>query len=422
MQASLLRHSPATLATLAVATAALLTACGSAPPRGASGASRPSASVPPVTPRYTDRDGPPVNPPAGLADTPDPQPVIEPVRVGGPNKPYEIAGQTYVPTRVDLPVIQRGLASWYGTKFHGKRTASGEVYNMYAMTAAHPTLPIPSYARVRNLSNGREVIVRINDRGPFHSNRIIDLSYTAALKLDLLKGVKTVELERITHEAIRNAQWQGQGGGQRMAQSPDEAESIEPVITAPAQPGRDQGRPPIETDLRPAAGEERVSAVAPSPAPAAEAVRRPTAPRPERSVNARTHAAAATTGAATVSAATPPPPPKAVAAPVALPVAALAELLPAPTARALPAERAGTTAARGWWLQLGAFNNHEGAAKFHRQVADVVHWLDPLMTLFKDQSLHKLQAGPFGSRDEAQRFSARLREAIQLSPVLVERR
>ncbi|MFW2168236.1 septal ring lytic transglycosylase RlpA family protein, partial [Enterobacter cloacae complex sp.6722794] len=95
--------------------------------------------------------------------------------------------------------MDRGLASWYGRKFHGRPTSSGEVYNMYAMTAAHATLPIPSYARVRNPANGREVIVRINDRGPFHKGRIIDLSYTAALKLDLLRGVAPVEVRRITY-------------------------------------------------------------------------------------------------------------------------------------------------------------------------------------------------------------------------------
>ena len=91
------------------------------------------------------------------------------------------------------------------------RTASGEVYDMYAMTAAHPTLPIPSYARIRNPANGREILVRINDRGPFHSGRIVDLSYAAALKLDLLRGVAPVELERITFDEIRSGAWRDRG-------------------------------------------------------------------------------------------------------------------------------------------------------------------------------------------------------------------
>ena len=124
-------------------------------------------------------------------------------RVG---KPYTIAGREYVPQE-DVNYSAVGMASWYGKKFHGRRTASGEVYNMYAMTAAHPTLPIPSYARVRNPANGREIVVRINDRGPFHGGRILDLSYTAALKLDLLRGVGAVEVQRITFDEIRTGAW-----------------------------------------------------------------------------------------------------------------------------------------------------------------------------------------------------------------------
>ena len=116
----------------------------------------------------------------------------------------------------DRPFVERGLASWYGRKFQGRRTASGEPYDMYAMTAAHPTLPIPSYARVRNPANGREIVVRVNDRGPFHPGRIIDLSYTAALRLDLLRGVAPVEVERITQEEIRTGAWR-RGAARRVA-------------------------------------------------------------------------------------------------------------------------------------------------------------------------------------------------------------
>ena len=104
----------------------------------------------------------------------------------------------------DARFTQRGLASWYGRKFHGKRTASGEVYDMHAFTAAHPTLPMPSYARVRNLANGHEVVVRINDRGPFHSKRIIDLSYAAAAKIGLLHGVALVEVQSVTFRHTRS--------------------------------------------------------------------------------------------------------------------------------------------------------------------------------------------------------------------------
>ena len=150
-----------------------------------------------------DRDGPPASPPADLARRPDAEPRVEPLRIGGPNKPYEVLGRRYEPLTSDVPLQQTGGASWYGRKFHGRPTASGELYDMYAMTAAHKTMPIPSYARVRNPANGREIIVRVNDRGPFADGRIIDLSYAAALKLGVLAGVAPVQVRRITHAEIR---------------------------------------------------------------------------------------------------------------------------------------------------------------------------------------------------------------------------
>jgi len=164
---------------------------------GPSGTSEPKPRATPAA-GSIERDGPEAIIPPGLAQVPDATPKLEPVRKGGPNKPYEVFGQRYEPMTEDLPLVERGLASWYGKKFHGRPTSSGEIYNMYAMTGAHATMPIPGYARVRNPANGREVLVRINDRGPFHRGRIIDLSYTAALKLDILRGVSPVEVERIT--------------------------------------------------------------------------------------------------------------------------------------------------------------------------------------------------------------------------------
>ena len=154
----------------------------------------------------TERDGPPANPPPNLAQVPNAEPRIEPIRVGGPNKPYEVLGRRYEPMTRDAPLQENGGASWYGRKFHGRPTASGETYDMFAMTAAHKTMPIPSYARVRNPANGREVVVRINDRGPFAPGRVIDLSYTAALRLGVLAGVAPVEVVRLTHADIRNAE------------------------------------------------------------------------------------------------------------------------------------------------------------------------------------------------------------------------
>jgi len=146
---------------------------------------------------YYQDDGPGENPPDGLRDVPDAVVRYEPYAKYG-NKPYSVFGTTYTPLIGEEPFSQRGVASWYGVKFQGQRTSSGEPYDMYKMTAAHPTLPIPSYARVTNVENGQSVVVRINDRGPFHSDRIIDVSYTAALKLGLLgRGSHEVEVERL---------------------------------------------------------------------------------------------------------------------------------------------------------------------------------------------------------------------------------
>ena len=142
-------------------------------------------------------DGPGDNPPSNLASIPNAVPKIEPLRKSN-MRPYVVLGKTYTPMTALGPYKKRGIASWYGRRYHGKKTASGEIYNMYDMTAAHTTLPLPSYARVTNIKNKKSVIVRINDRGPFLSNRLIDLSYTAAYKLDVLdSGSAWVEVESI---------------------------------------------------------------------------------------------------------------------------------------------------------------------------------------------------------------------------------
>ena len=150
--------------------------------------------------RYYKNDGPGTNPPANLDDIPDAVPKSEPFN-RNTSKAYNVMGKRYVPLADNIDYKARGLASWYGRKFHGNATSIGEPYDMYAMTAAHPTLPLPSYARVTNLENGKSVVVRVNDRGPFHPGRIIDLSYTAAHKLDVLKDVTEVEVAAVLPDA-----------------------------------------------------------------------------------------------------------------------------------------------------------------------------------------------------------------------------
>jgi rare lipoprotein A len=146
---------------------------------------------------YYKGDGPGGKPPVNLDKLADATPRAEPLNAGA-NTPYTALGRKYVPYTSLQPYRQRGVATWYGRKFQGKKTASGERYDMYGMTAAHTVLAIPSYARVTNLANGRSVVVRINDRGPFHADRIIDLSYAAAYKLGYVgAGSAKVEVEAI---------------------------------------------------------------------------------------------------------------------------------------------------------------------------------------------------------------------------------
>jgi rare lipoprotein A len=168
------------------------------------GASTQADAAKPVIPPYKGGgyykdDGPGANPPANLAAIPDAVPKHEPLNRYA-NDAYKVLGHRYIPLAENAEYKARGLASWYGRKFHGNSTSNGESYDMYAMTAAHATLPLPSYARVTNLENGKSVVVRVNDRGPFHPGRIIDLSYTAAYKLDILKGVTRVEVEAVRPE------------------------------------------------------------------------------------------------------------------------------------------------------------------------------------------------------------------------------
>jgi len=174
------------------ASIAFLVACSGTPPR-APGEPAPTT---PSTKYYKD-DGPGESPPANLELIPDATPRLEPLHRFA-NRPYTVLGRDYVPAIALRNYKERGIASWYGRKFHGQKTSNGETYDMYAMTAAHPTLPLPSYARVTNVATGKSVIVRVNDRGPFLHGRIIDLSYVAAHKVGIAsKGSGEVEVEAI---------------------------------------------------------------------------------------------------------------------------------------------------------------------------------------------------------------------------------
>ncbi|MEO8308593.1 MAG: septal ring lytic transglycosylase RlpA family protein [Pseudomonadota bacterium] len=149
---------------------------------------------------------PPPPSPAAMDAIPDAVPRFEPRSTRGNPVAYEVFGKRYFVLGTADGYRERGVASWYGPTFHARPTSSGEPYDMYAMTAAHKTLPIPAYVRVTNLSNGRSIVVRVNDRGPFVANRIIDLSYTAAYKLDMTRaGTAFVEVEVITPGTLAEA-------------------------------------------------------------------------------------------------------------------------------------------------------------------------------------------------------------------------
>ncbi|MHB8495393.1 MAG: septal ring lytic transglycosylase RlpA family protein [Casimicrobiaceae bacterium] len=196
-----------------------LAACSSVPMRGPSGR---APGVGPSSGGYYLDDGPGAHPPANLDAIPDAVPRLEPLRAAA-NKPYAVLGHEYIPATSLKPYHEVGIASWYGRRYDGQRTSSGEIYDMYAMTAAHPTLPLPSYARVTNVATGRSVVVRVNDRGPFLNGRIIDLSYAAAYKLGIAKnGSGEVAVDAILPGQI--AQWA------QVRATP----SLPPVAAAPA--------------------------------------------------------------------------------------------------------------------------------------------------------------------------------------------
>ncbi|WP_418123364.1 septal ring lytic transglycosylase RlpA family protein [Variovorax sp. 160MFSha2.1] len=386
-------RSPATtaLAACAVAVAVLLAGCASGPRSGGGVASG--------------RDGPGTNIPPDLANVPDAEPRVEPIRsMGGTSKPYTVLGRGYVPITDDRPFRESGLASWYGRKFHAASTSSGEPYDMYAMTAAHKTLPLPSYVRVRNPANGREVIVRVNDRGPFVDGRIIDLSYTAALKLDLLRGVAPVEIERITNDDIRTGAWR-RDSGTAYAAAPVPA-AVPAAVPAPVRvPSARAPQQPVQVPA------EWTAPVAAAGNDASQVSTMPVAPQTPM-------AAALPPGAESESAQSPPsiPPSR-----QAIVVNDLAPLQAAPASPS-PSAAQPSAALPGFWVQLGAFRERDGAQSLLTQAARGVPSLASQLRVFSEAGTHRLQAGPFASRNAAGEVIAQLRESLHISPMVVERR
>ncbi|MDR5891876.1 septal ring lytic transglycosylase RlpA family protein [Halomonas mongoliensis] len=227
---------------------------GQAPSTPAEGGSQAAASPSSSGGRYAmSGDAYPVAPP-DVSRVPDAVPRLEPLSRGGNRSTYEVWGKTYSVLPDARGYARQGTASWYGEKFHGYATSNGEIYDMYKMTAAHRSLPLPSFVRVTSLENGRSVIVRVNDRGPFHNDREIDLSYAAAARLDILdRGTGRVKVEAIDVE-----QWLAENGG--------------------AEGRARNGAAPVAPPARQAAGQ--VAAAPASPAAASPADGRPADGRP----------------------------------------------------------------------------------------------------------------------------------------------
>lgn len=332
----------------AVCATVLLAACGTAPkaPSGSGGG-------------YYKDDGPPSNPPANLDQVPDPLPAVEPL-ASGANKPYVIFGKRYVPDTSMQPYKARGVASWYGRKFHGARTSNGELYDMYAMTAAHTTLPIPSYARVTRVATGKSVIVRVNDRGPFHSDRIIDLSYTAAHKLGLL----------------------AQGSGEVMVE-----------LLGPEEIAR----------IRSERGNAPALAAAPTQTPEAEVVALPVATQPPASQMRELPPLAASPGAAVA------------AAPAAPGQTAGVQVPAAATLQVVSRQQSGI------FLQLGAFSGQRNAEDLATRIRSQLGDAAEALRIVNTDNLHRVHLGPYSSRESALAAAQRVQTRLDIAPVIVVR-
>ncbi len=181
---------------------ALAAGCATKQPDGDTAAPQPRA---PADGKYYKDDGPPAVDEVDWRTVPDAVPEFKQIPSTF-NRPYEVFGVKYIPFTGYTRYLKRGMASWYGKRYHGRKTSTGEVYDMYGMTAAHTVLPIPSYARVTRVDDGRSIIVRVNDRGPFLNERVIDLSYVAARKLGVVEsGTAEVIVEALLPPAAENA-------------------------------------------------------------------------------------------------------------------------------------------------------------------------------------------------------------------------
>ena len=347
-----------------------LSGCGSAPRQPEPRAERtpPQVSKAPSAPRPAPRapttrgggyyldDGPGDAAPVDLDSVPEPTPQLEPLHRAA-MRPYVVLGQTFTPMTDLQPYKARGVATWYGRRYHGKPTSNGEIYDMYSISAAHPTLPIPSYARVTNLATGRSVIVRVNDRGPFLDNRLIDLSYAAAHRIGLVAGGSALV----------------------------EVETIIP----------DGSAPPTTVVMAPRA---RIAAVKPSPAPGSPRVQ---------------------SGSAQIAFEGVGDPILAIAAAARdLDPAAYSRAETKPEPAVVPIVRDAPQAAGAVYLQLGAFGSRENAEGFLTRAKVHFDWLADRLQVREREGLYRVHVGPYANPGEARQAAERIALALGVKPVV----
>lgn len=411
-----------------VALLGALAACSStplAPDAGAgagagtssSSASAGAASTSPGRGRFYLDDGPGDRPLAELAKTPDAVPRAEPLHPRA-NRPYTVFGRTYEPmTRLE-PYRERGTATWYGRRYHGRPTSIGEPYDMYSMTAAHPTLPLPSYARVTNVRTGRSVVVRVNDRGPFLHGRVIDLSYAAAAKLAAaLPGSAEVEVELITQF--------GSALPATLAATPSGTSS------SPSSASPNAAAPPVARAPESASGGGTMTGVqavpvALSSVPVLRADDRLDEAPLARSSPGSTDATSSSASPATAAAGASMSAPISSTAPALASAASLSSATsPAPAARAPvspSAESASSPSgalAPGRWVQLGAYQSREGAEAALQRLR--TKGLTEPVIVRRDGAWHKLVSGPYVQPADAQDAQRRLRAATGIEAFVLVR-
>ena len=315
---------------------------------------------------YYQNDGPGSGIPPDIEAIPNAIPRIE-AHAPANFRPYSVFGRRYVPISGNRPYREEGIASWYGRQFHGNKTANGEIYDMYAMSAAHPTLPIPSYAKVTRPATGRTIVVRINDRGPFHPGRIIDLSYVAAAKLGLIgPGSGKVIVEAITHADISSGAWK----------SPDTV----PVMA--------QARPALPPEAPQAAAlitdEPLMTPVVPDALAAIELTSMPDPASPDNN------------------------------APVAR-----QDL----QASAQDNENTSLTQPAGpLYLQFGAFGSQENAQALAQKINTLIAGQEPgTVQVSPGPDLHRVQLGPYANRTQAVNAAVRLYDILGTNPAIASR-